>query len=81
LDWAWELLFARDLAHPKAQPTERVSRAYYQPGDYIFRQGEPAMNFYAIERGEVDVLQTRDGTEPAMLLNILGPGDFLVRWH
>jgi NADH dehydrogenase len=50
-DWVWDLLFARDLAHPKAQPTERISRAYYQPGDYIFRQGEPAMNFYAIKRG------------------------------
>jgi NADH dehydrogenase len=76
LDWAWELLFARDLAHPKAQPTDRISRAYYQAGDYIFRQGEPAMNFYAIERGAVDVLQTTDGSEPAILLNILGPGDF-----
>jgi NADH dehydrogenase len=76
LDWAWELLFARDLAHPKAQPTERVSRAYYQPGDYIFRQGEPAMNFYAIERGEVEVWQTLDGTASAMLLNLLGPGEF-----
>jgi NADH dehydrogenase len=76
LDWAWELLFARDLAHPKAQPTERISRAYYQPGDYIFRQGEPAMNFYAIERGEVEVWQTMDRTESATLLNILGPGDF-----
>jgi NADH dehydrogenase len=76
LDWAWDLLFARDLAHPKAQPTERISRAYYQPGDYIFRQGEPAMNFYAIERGEVEVLQTTDRTAPATLLNILGPGDF-----
>jgi NADH dehydrogenase len=75
-DWAWDLLFARDLAHPRAQPTERVSRAYYQPGDYIFRQGEPAMNFYVIERGEVEVLQTTNTTEPAALLNILGPGDF-----
>ena len=75
-DWVWDLLFARDLAHPKAQPTERISRAYYQPGDYIFRQGEPAMNFYAIERGEVEVLQTTDRTAPATLLNILGPGDF-----
>ena len=75
-DWVWDLLFARDLAHPRAQLTERISRAYYQPGDYIFRQGEPAMNFYAIERGEVEVLQTTDGPEPAMLLNILGAGDF-----
>jgi NADH dehydrogenase len=75
-DWVWDLLFARDLTHPKAQPTERISRAYYQPGDYIFRQGEPAMNFYAIERGEVEVLQTTDRTAPATLLNILGPGDF-----
>jgi NADH dehydrogenase len=75
-DWVWDLLFARDLAHPRAQPTERISRAYYQPGDYIFRQGEPAMHFYAIERGEVEVWHTLDGTAPATLLNMLGPGDF-----
>ena len=75
-NWAWDLLFARDLAHPRAQQSERVARAYYQPGDCIFRQGDPALNFYVIEKGEVEVLQAAGGTEPATLLSVLGPGDF-----
>lgn len=74
-DWVWDFLFGRDLTHPRARQTERVTRAYYQPGDYVFRQGDPATNFYVIEKGEVDVLRTVGG-EPAALLSILGPGEF-----
>jgi NADH dehydrogenase len=74
-DWAWELVFSRDLAHLKANQTERISRAYHQGGDLIFRQGDPATNFYAIESGEVEVLrETESGEE--QLLAVLGPGDF-----
>ncbi|MGH7334754.1 MAG: FAD-dependent oxidoreductase [Candidatus Rokuibacteriota bacterium] len=75
-DWLWDLLFGRDLVHPRAQQTARVSRAYYQAGDFIFRQGDPAANFYVIEKGEVEVWQQADGAASATLLNILGPGDF-----
>ena len=46
-DWARDLLCARDLVDLKTDRTERVSRAYYRPGDFVFRQGEPALNFYS----------------------------------
>ena len=76
LDWAWDLVFPRDLAHPRTDLTERISTAHYQPGNYIFHQGDPALNFYIIVRGEVEVLRQQETTEPPVLLNILGPGDF-----
>ncbi|MGH7792287.1 MAG: FAD-dependent oxidoreductase [Thermodesulfobacteriota bacterium] len=76
LDWAWELVFSRDLAHPKTNQTERVSKAYYRPGDYIFHQGEPGINFYIIERGEVEVVRPDDEEQSTEVLAVLGPGDF-----
>ena len=75
LDWTWELFFPRDLAHPRVNQTERIARAHYRPGDFIFVEGEPAMSFYMIEQGEVDVLQ-RDATGQPQLMAVLGPGEF-----
>ena len=74
-DWTWELVFSRDLAFLKTEQTERVSRAYFQAHDYVFRQGDPAANFFVIESGEVEVL--RQGDDGATeVLALLGPGDF-----
>ncbi|HMS82201.1 MAG TPA: FAD-dependent oxidoreductase [Nitrospira sp.] len=74
-DWTWELLFPRDLAYPRIDQTERIARAHYRPGDYIFHQGEPATNFYVIEQGEVEILQ-RDASGQPAVVGELGPGDF-----
>lgn len=75
-DWAFNLLFFRDLTHFRVNQTERVSRAYFQPGDYVFCQGDPATNFYVIEKGEVEVLRKHvpDGSEE--LVAVLGEGSF-----
>src|SRR5262249_54559366 len=73
-DWAWDLLFARDLVTIRPEPTERVGRAYLRRGDYVFKQGDPALNFYAVERGEVEVVRETAGVEH--VLAVLGPGDF-----
>lgn len=74
-DWTWELLFPRDLAHPKINQTERIARAHYRPGDFIFVEGEPAASFYVIEQGEIEVLQ-RDATGQQCLMARFGPGEF-----
>ncbi|MDA2921282.1 cyclic nucleotide-binding domain-containing protein [Desulfobacterota bacterium AH_259_B03_O07] len=75
-DWAWDLFYSRDLAHPKADPTERISRAHYQPGDYIFSQGDPGTNFYVVENGEVEVIQNTDEGQAPKTLAVFGQGDF-----
>jgi len=74
-DWMWDLMFARDLVNLKTDPTERVSHAHFRPGDFVFRQGEPALNFYSVEKGTLDIIRTTDeGKEE--LVAVLGPGDF-----
>jgi NADH dehydrogenase len=75
-DWAWDAMFARDLAHLRPDLTERVGYAYYPAGDFIFRQGDPANDLFVIEEGEVEVCH--EGTAPgsAEVIALLGPGDF-----
>ena len=70
-DWTWELAFGRDLAHLKTDTTQRVSNAHYKAGAIIFEEGDPATNFYVIERGEVEILRGADE-----LLATISKGDF-----
>jgi NADH dehydrogenase len=76
IEWALQGLFPRDLVHVRTTTSERVSRAYYQPGDVVFRAGEPATSFYVIERGEVEIVREDDGASGAEVLARLGAGEF-----
>lgn len=75
-DWAWEIFYSRDLAHPKSDQTERISKAHFQPGDYIFKEGDPSNNFYIIESGEVEVVRKSPEEGVELKIAILGAGDF-----
>lgn len=91
LEWGCDLIFPRTLAHLRADPSKRVSRAFYAAGDYIFNQGDAASEFFMIEDGEVEVLvsSATSGTtsstansgvansnSTAEVVAVLGPGDF-----
>jgi NADH dehydrogenase len=75
-DWLWELVFRRDLGTLKTDPTERISHGFFRAGDYIYRQGEMARTFYALEKGEVEVLRQPFDGGPELLVAVLGGGDF-----
>jgi NADH dehydrogenase len=75
-DWAWLLLFPRDLSHIKTDVTDRVTHAHYEPGDYIIRQGDPPANFYVIERGEVEVVRATPEQPDGEVVATLGAGNF-----
>jgi len=74
-DWAWELVFSRDLSHLKTDTTSRVSKAYFRAGDWIFRQGDPAAEFYVIETGTVEIVKEDSGSAGEVIAE-LGPGEF-----
>jgi NADH dehydrogenase len=76
-DWAWDLLFPRDLGAFAANQTQHVSRAYYRPGDFVYRKGDPANFFYTIEEGEVEILRSADDAQGEKPFAVLGPGDFI----
>jgi NADH dehydrogenase len=75
IEWAFDLMFPRTLAHLKADRTKRVSRAYYASNDFVFRRGDPATEFYVIESGQVEILEhADDGTVRSIA--VLSAGDF-----
>ena len=76
LDWGWDLVFPRDLGTLRTDLSQTLAGAYYRPGDFIYRQGDPANFFYALEDGEVEALRSIDGTPASTAFASLGPGDF-----
>ena len=76
LDWAWDVIFPRDLSFLNTDTAQNVTHAYYRPGDFIHRQGELARTFSIIEEGEVEILQTTEPTAEAKMVAVLGKGDF-----
>jgi len=75
-DWAWEIIFPRDLSSIKTSMTDRIFGAHYQSGEHVFRQGDPATNFYVIEKGEAEVLRTGAENHKEEIVSVLGPGSF-----
>lgn len=74
-DWAWLLVFPRDLAYVRPAQTERVTHAHYAPGDFIFRKGDAPTNFYVLEHGEVEVVRYQNG-DAGEVVTVLGSGSF-----
>jgi NADH dehydrogenase len=75
-DWAWLLIFPRDLSCIKMDTTDRVTHAHYEPGDYIIKQGESPANFYVIEQGEVEVCRSSPEHPDGEILALLNAGSF-----
>lgn len=76
LDWTWELVFGRDITGVKIDRANRIVEAYFPAGAFVFKKGDPATDFYVIEKGEVEVLrQIEEGKEPEVVA-VFGPGDF-----
>ena len=76
LDWAWDVLFPRDLSFLSTDVAEQVTHAYYRAGDFIHRRGESTQVFSIIQEGEVEVLQAEEENQEAKVIAILGKGDF-----
>ena len=73
LDWNLALIFRRDIVQHDITRTERTTRAHYEPGQLIIRQGELARSFYIILGGRVEVVRQQDGHETEVA--VLGPGE------
>jgi NADH dehydrogenase len=76
LDWAWDVLFPRDLGFLNTDATLNVTHAYYLPGDYIHRQGELARTFCIIDEGEVEALKVTPPDPEPKIVAVLSKGDF-----
>jgi NADH dehydrogenase len=75
-DWFWDMIFPRELGTLRTDQAQPIAGAYYRPGDFVYRKGDPASCFYAIEQGEVEVLRSADGGQGEVPFAFLGPGDY-----
>ena len=75
-DWAWLLLFPRDLSCIQTDVTDRVTHAHHEPGDYILKQGDPPANFYVIEKGEVEICRVTPEHPEGEVIATLRAGSF-----
>ena len=73
-DWTLELFFHRDIVQMDIARSQGISRAHYEPGQFIYREGELARNFYTIMAGKVQVVRDDNGAESPVAT--LGAGEF-----
>jgi hypothetical protein len=51
IDWAWELLFPPNIVQLQLSQTEKVGRAHYGAGEYVFHKDDLGTRFFVIESG------------------------------
>jgi NADH dehydrogenase FAD-containing subunit len=61
VDWVMDIPFRNDIVVLAPQRTHKLSRAHYESGDEIIRQGEQGDCAYLLLSGEVEVLRQTDG--------------------
>ena len=74
IDWNLELLFRRDIVYLDITRSQQTTRAHYEPGQIVFKQGDLARGFFIILDGQVQVVRQRGGVEE--LVATLGSGEY-----
>jgi NADH dehydrogenase len=69
IDWTLDLFFPRDITLLRSRTTEVLQEVHLEKGDPVFHAGEPAMSFYVVKKGRIDL---NDGDGPVMSI---GPGE------
>ena len=75
IDWNLALVFRRDIVQQDITRSEGTSRAHYDQGQIIFRQGDLGRSFYIILDGRVQVFRQQGDREVEVAT--LGPGEFV----
>ena len=60
-DWTLDLIFPSDIVKVDIAQPRGATRARYEAGEYIYRQGEIAHEFYIILSGDVEISRHHDG--------------------
>lgn len=71
IDWAWQLFFAPNIVQLQMSRTNRVGRAHYAAGEFVYRKGDPGNRFYVVQSGAAGVYLD-EGAPPVSMLK---PGD------
>jgi hypothetical protein len=75
LDWTLDLILPRELSYINLARTQMVNQVHYEPGDFIFHQGDVGDEFYVIVSGQVEVLKELPSGQTVQLAQ-LGKGEY-----
>src|SRR5689334_22385047 len=70
MDWFIRLLFAPDLAQLKATSENGIRNQHFEPGDFVFHEGDLGDSVYVIRAGECEV------TREDQVLATLAAGEY-----
>jgi|SRR5579871_6658273 len=73
-DWLLHILFPPELAQTKVAYESPIKNQHFEPGDFVFQQGDLGDNAYVIEDGECEVLRDQNGKRE--LVATLGRGEY-----
>jgi len=65
IDWTLDLFFPRDITLLRSRTTEVLQEVHLEKDDVVFHAGEPAMSFYVVKKGRIEL---RDDTGTVMSL-------------
>lgn len=55
VDWTMELFFPRDINLLNPRYSSDISETYLEPGDSLFKKGDPAFSFYIVKSGAIEI--------------------------
>jgi NADH dehydrogenase len=73
-DWLLHFLFPPELAQTKVAYESGIRNQHFEPGDFVFHQGDFGDSVYVIEEGECEALRMQKG-QPELLAT-LGRGEY-----
>jgi NADH dehydrogenase len=56
-DWTMDLFFPLDISLLVPEPTEVVQEMHLEKGETVYYAGEPALSFYVVKEGRIDLLK------------------------
>jgi len=65
-DWLLHLLFPPELAQTKVTYESGIKNQHFEPGDFVFQQGDLGDSAYVIEDGECEVLREQNGKQEVL---------------
>lgn len=74
LSWLGDLIVGTNAVNIDLGQADGVSQEHFEPGEFVFEEGDRATGLYMVVGGRAEVLVSRDGTLTSIA--DIGPGEF-----
>jgi NADH:ubiquinone reductase (H+-translocating) len=74
--WTLDLILPPDLIQLQLQRGSGITRAHFEPGQLVMRQGDLGDRMYIIIAGEAEIVHTAEGEQERVLAKV-GAGEYL----